>query len=132
MYHENRGRHSAHHTLLSNMHHDNRGRHIAYHTLMSNMYHDNRGRHSAHHTLLPNMYNHKRVRHSAHHTLLPNMYNHNRGRHSASSEFANYLTCTTVTAKVLYLRTSSSLFQKIIQFMINVLDWQKTRGILKM
>ena len=69
---------------------------------------------------------------TADHTLLPNMYNHNRDRRSASSDFANYLTCTRVTAEVLYLRTSSSLSQKIIQFMINVLDWQKTRGILKM
>ena len=56
MYHDNRGRLSAHQTLLPNMYHDNRGRLSAHHTLLPNMYHDNRGRLSAHHTLLPYMH----------------------------------------------------------------------------
>ena len=74
MYHDNRGRHSAHYTLLLNMYHDNRGRLSAHHTLLSNMYYDNRGRLSAHHNLLPNLYHDTRGTHSAHHTLLPNTY----------------------------------------------------------
>ena len=46
--HDNRGRHSAHHALITYMYN--------YHTLLPNMYHDTRGRHSAHHTKLRNMY----------------------------------------------------------------------------
>ena len=83
IYQNNRGRPSAHHTLLPNMYHD-RGRLSAHHTLQPNMYHDNIGRLYAHLTLLPNsnMYPNNRGRLSAHHTLLPNMYHDNRGRHS--------------------------------------------------
>ena len=112
------------------MYHDNRGRHSAHHTLLPNMYHDTRGSHSALHTLLPNTYQHTElgsldcrgavpnVRHSytddpssipvrlvlhhgdnrgrhsvtttclnlylsAHHTLLPNMHHDNTGWLSA-------------------------------------------------
>ena len=74
MYHDSRGRLSAHHTLLSNMYHDNRDRHSAHHTLLPNMYHDNRGRQSAYHTLPPIMYHDDRGRLSPHHTLLTNIY----------------------------------------------------------
>ena len=103
-YHDNRGRLSAHHTLLPNMYHDNRGRQSAPHTLQPNMYHDNRGRLSAHHILQPNMYHDNRGRLSALHTLLPNMYHDNRGRLSMITEVGSllttpcYLTCTMITA----------------------------------
>ena len=83
---------------------DNRGRLSAHHTLLPNMYHDNRGRQSAHHILQPNMYHDNRGRLSALHTLLPNMYHDNRGRLSMITEVGSllttpcYLTCTMITA----------------------------------
>ena len=73
--------------LLPNMYHDNRSRLSARHTLLPSIYHDNRGRLSAHHTLLPNMYHDNRGRLSARHTLLPYMYHDNRGRPSARHTF---------------------------------------------
>ena len=82
MYHDNRGRLSAHYTFLPKMYHDNRGRLSAHHTLLPNMHHVNRGWFSTHHILLPNMYHNNRGIHSFHHTLPLNIHYDNRDRHS--------------------------------------------------